>query len=305
MGRGHSVFFLFAVTVVAAASLTARAQSRIDCNALNSRILKHGVRYCVYLPASYDTAANKRPVQRYPVLYFLHGLGDNEQTLFNSGGWTLLDDLHQQHKIGEFLIVAPEGGRTFYINSADGRVRYSDFFFQEFIPLIETKYRVIGDRGHRGITGISMGGYGALRFAFSLPEMFSSVSAQSAALITESPQELDTGIRSGSQLGKLLANVFGDPIDVHHWTDNSPFALAQKKREALHNVRIYFNCGQDDNYGFEKGAAALDEQLTKESVKHEYHSYAGDHSLTYFLSHFSEVMEFHSREFALVPASSK
>jgi len=106
-------------------------------------------------------------------------------------------------------------------------------------------------------------------------------------------------------LGKLLANVFGDPIDVHHWTDNSPFALAQKKREALHNVRIYFNCGQDDNYGFEKGAAALDEQLTKESVKHEYHSYAGDHSLTYFLSHFSEVMEFHSREFALVPASSK
>jgi S-formylglutathione hydrolase FrmB len=179
-------------------------------------------------------------------------------------------------------------------------VRYSDFFLQEFIPLIETKYRVIGGRGHRGISGISMGGYGALRFAFAHPEMFSAVSAQSAALITESPQELDTAAKSGAPLGKLLATVFGDPIDVPHWRDNSPFVLAQKDAAAIRRLAIYFNCGQDDNYGFEKGAAALDEQLKKEGVKHEYHPYPGDHSVTYFLSHFAEVMEFHSGEFGLV-----
>ena len=98
----------------------------------------------------------------------------------------------QQHKLGEFLIVAPEGRRSFYINSADGSVRYSDFFLQEFMPLIETKYRIKKGRSNRGISGISMGGYGAIRFAFSHPELFSSVSAQSAALITESPQELDS-----------------------------------------------------------------------------------------------------------------
>ncbi len=138
MGRCLRIIFLFASLAV---SLSLHAQSRIDCNALNSRILKHEVHYCVYLPAGYDASATKRPPQSYPVLYFLHGLGDNEQTLFNSGGWTLLDDLRQQHKIGEFLIAAPEGGRTFYINSADGSVRYSDFFLREFIPLIETKYR--------------------------------------------------------------------------------------------------------------------------------------------------------------------
>jgi len=281
-------------------SLPSHAQSRIDCNALNSRILKYPVHYCVYLPAGYDAGATGTPPQRYPVLYFLHGLGDNEQTLFNSGGWTLLDDLRQKHKVGDFLIVAPEGGRTFYINSADGSVRYSDFFLQEFIPAIESKYRVSSGRRNRAISGISMGGYGALRFAFSHPELFSAVSAQSAALITESPQELDAADRSGAPLGKTLAAVFGNPIDVSHWKNNSPFVLAQRNAVALRKMAIYFNCGQDDNYGFEKGAAALHDQLQKEGVKHEYHPYLGDHSLTYFLAHFEEVLMFHSRAFGLL-----
>ena len=285
---------------VFAFTLQARAQSRIDCNALDSQILKHPVHYCVYLPASYDASAHQHPAQKYPVLYFLHGLGDNERSLFNSGGWTLFDELRQQHKMGEFLIAAPEGGRAFYVNSADGSVLYSNFFLQEFIPLIESKYRIGKGRSNRAISGISMGGYGALHFAFAHPELFSAVSAQSAALITESPQELDTAARSGAPLGKLLATVFGSPIAVQHWKDNSPFVLAERNRAALRQLVIYFNCGQEDNYGFEKGASALHEQLQKEGVKHEYHPYPGDHSFSYFMDHFAEVMEFHSRAFGLI-----
>ena len=295
MHRLLIILFLAALSLV----LPLHAQSRIDCNALNSRILKRPVHYCVYLPAGYDAGAARNPVQNYPVLYFLHGLGDNEQTLFNSGGWTLLDDLRRQHKMGEFLIIAPEGGRTFYINSADGSTRYSDFFLQEFVPLVEAKYRISKGRQSRAISGISMGGYGALRFAFAHPEMFSAVSAQSAALMTESPQELNTAARSGAPLGKLLATVFGNPIDAAHWKDNNPFALAARNQAALRGLNIYFNCGRDDNYGFEKGAAALHEQLKKEGLKHQYHPYPGDHSLSYFLAHFAEVMEFHSQAFGL------
>src|ERR1700722_2189818 len=296
----HSCLRIVCGFAVFIASSSAQAQSRIQCDALSSQILKYPVHYCVYLPASYDTGASKTVPVHYPVLYFLHGLGDNEKTLFNSGGWTLLDDLRQEHKLGEFLIVAPEGRRSFYINSADSSVRYSDFFLQEFIPLIEKKYRIAKGRSNRAISGISMGGYGALRFAFSHPEMFSAVSAQSAALITESPQDLDTAARSGAPLGKILADVFGNPIDSSHWKNNDPFLLAQKNAAALKRLGIYFNCGQDDNYGFEKGAAALHEEPQKEGVKHEDHLYPGDHSLTYFLVHFSEVMEFHSRAFGLV-----
>jgi S-formylglutathione hydrolase FrmB len=234
------------------------------------------------------------------VLYFLHGLGDNEQTLFNSGGWTLVDELRNQHKLGDFLIVAPEGRRTFYINSDDGSVRYNDFFLQEFLPHLEGKYRIHSGRAGRAISGISMGGYGALRFAFAHPELFSAVSAQSAALITESPQALDSASQTGTPLGGVLGAVFGKPINVAHWNANSPFVLAKRNAPALRKTAIYFNCGQDDNYGFEKGAAALHEELQKESVKHEYHAYPGDHGLTYFLSHFAEVMEFHSKAFGLL-----
>jgi len=294
------VLLLLTIFLLRNLSPVAHAQSRIDCDALNSKVLKYVVHYCVYLPARYDSApANQSAPQRYPVLYFLHGLGDNEQTLFNSGGWTLLDDLRRQHKIGEFLIVVPEGRRSFYINSADGSVLYSDFVMHEFIPHIESKYRIHAGRSGRAISGISMGGYGALRFAFSHPEIFSAASAQSAALITESPQELDAAAHSGTPLGRVLTEVFGNPIDASHWNKNSPFVLAKKNAAGLRKLAIYFNCGQDDNYGFEKGAHALHLQLQKENIPHEYHAYAGDHSLSYFLAHFSEIMQFHSRAFGL------
>jgi len=276
-------------------ALISAAQSRIDCDAMNSRILKRAVHYCVYVPEGYDSSA----AGRYPLLYLLHGLGDNEQTLFNSGGWTLIDDLRHQHKIGDFLLVAPEGRRSFYINSADGSFRYSDFFFHEFMPYIERKYRVVPGRAGRAITGISMGGYGALRFAFGYPQLFSSVSAQSAALITDTPQELDEAMHSGYPLATVMAAVFGNPINIPHWDANNPFLLAKKNAAELRKVAIYFNCGQEDNYGFEKGAAKLDQELSQERVAHEYRPYPGDHSIGYFLSHFEEVMEFHSRAFHL------
>jgi len=276
-------------------AVSASAQSRIDCNALKSRILGDTVRYCVLLPPGYDSA----PPKHYPVLYFLHGLGEDEQTLFKTGGWNLIEDLREQHKIGDFLIVTPEGRTTFYVNSADGKVRFSDFFLQEFIPYIEGKYRIRRERQSRAITGISMGGYGALRFAFANPKMFSAVSAQSAALMTQSPQELNAAMRSGSSFGKLMGPVFGNPIDARHWNENDPLVLAKKNKTAIAALAIYFNCGRDDEYDFEVGATALDKQLQEEHIKHEFHLYPGGHDWNYFAEHFHASLAFHSRAFGL------
>jgi S-formylglutathione hydrolase FrmB len=274
-------------------AISASAQSRIDCNAQKSRILGETVHYCVLLPSGYDSTLAKR----YPVLYFLHGLGENEQTLFKTGGWNLIEDLRQQHKIGDFLIVTPEAKASFYVNSADGNVRYGDFFLQEFIPYIEGKYRIRRERKARAISGISMGGYGALRFAFAHPGMFSAVSAQSAALITESPQELNAASHSGTPLGTVLSSAFGNPINIPHWKENDPASLARKNNVGIANLAIYFNCGTEDEYGFETGAAALDRQLQQEHVKHEFHLYPGGHSASYFGAHLGEVIEFHSKIF--------
>jgi S-formylglutathione hydrolase FrmB len=271
------------------------AQGRIDCNTLESPILGHAVHYCVMLPASYDSTANARSERRYPVLYFLHGLGDNEQTLFKSGGWNLIEDLRQRKQISDFLIVTPEGMRGFYINSADGRVRYSDFFIREFIPYIESHYSIRAERSARAISGVSMGGYGALRFAFAYPELFSSVSAQSAALFAEPPR-LPEAVPAVTPLGA----VFGNPISLRHWDQNSPFVLAKKNRTRIRTtgLAIYFNCGRDDDFGFDQGAEALHRQLRSEGVPHEFHIYPGHHDAAYFLAHLSETLEFHSRIFA-------
>jgi len=291
--------FLTSISIwIACFTAGALAQGRIDCSSLDSRILKRPVRYCVQVPPSYDKKDAARQPSRYPVLYFLHGLNDDEQSFFKTGGWTLIEDLRQRGSIGDFLIVAPEGRNSFYINSADGKVRYSDFFLREFIPYIEKKYRVVPDRAGRAVSGISMGGYGALRLGFANPQLFGAVSAQSAALLTESPEGVEGAAKSQSPVVRALAQVFGDPVDVAHWRANDPFVLAKRNKAALKKSAIYFNCGQSDDYGFEKGAAALDKQLTAEGIAHQYRPYPGDHSLNYFLSHLAEVMEFHSREFA-------
>jgi S-formylglutathione hydrolase FrmB len=269
----------------------AHSQSRIDCNALQSRILGETVHYCVMLPPGYDTATTGHSPQRYPVLYFLHGLGDNEQTIFKGGGWDLIQDLRQKGQVSDFLVVAPEGRRSFYINSADGRVRYSDFFIREFIPYIESHYSIRRERSARAISGFSMGGYGALRFALAYPELFSSVSAQSAALIRESPQQTKSG---------PLGAVFGNPIDVRHWNQNSPFVLAKRNRALIRasGLSIDFNCGREDEFGFDQGAAELHRQLQAEGIEHEYHLYPGNHGAEYFLAHLGEVLKFHARVFA-------
>ena len=273
------------------------AQGRIDCNSLNSRILHRAVRYCVMLPPSYETSAT----QKYPSLYFLHGLGENEQTLLRSGGWGLIEDLRQQHKIGEFILVAPEGRGSFFINSADGHDRYSDFLLTEFIPYTEAHYRIIHHRKSRGVTGLSMGGYGALRLALSHPELFASVSAQSPALITESPQQMNADLRDAGPLARLLAGVFGNPIDLAHWLANNPFDLARQNRVQIKAVAIYINCGAEDEYGFAEGASKMHQQLLTEGVRHEFHLYPGGHDAEYFLAHLGETMEFHWRVFSAKP----
>ncbi len=251
------------------------------------------------LPPGYDSATAGPSPRRYPVLYFLHGLGDNEQALFKGGGWDLIEDLRQQGQISDFLVIAPEGKRAFYINSADGRVRYSDFFIREFIPYIESHYSIRRERSARAISGMSMGGYGALRFAFAYPDLFSSVSAQSAALIAESPRQTET-MPTGTPLSGLLGAVFGNPVDLQHWNQNSPFVLAKRNRALIRTpgLSIYFNCGREDEFGFDKGAAELHRQLQAEGIQHEFHLYPGNHGAAYFMAHLGETLKFHSRAFA-------
>jgi S-formylglutathione hydrolase FrmB len=277
------------------AAVSAHSQERADCHAFHSDILHSPVRYCVYLPASYSAVEAK--TRKYPVLYLLHGLGGNEQSMAADGEWTTLRDLRSDHTVGEFLVVAPDGRDTFYINSRDGNTPYSDFFVREFIPFIEHTYRARSERAARGITGFSMGGYGALRMAFGHPELFGSVSSHSGALMRQPPQGVSAGASSGNPAAQLLAKVFGDPIDHAFWDLNSPFVLARKYAASLLKMKIYFDCGTEDSYGFYRGASELHETLDFLKIPHEFHLYPGAHRISYLLAHRDASFEFHWREF--------
>jgi S-formylglutathione hydrolase FrmB len=278
-------------------TVSTRAQERAACRAFHSALLSSSVRYCVYLPATYSAAEAK--TRKYPVLYLLHGLGGNEQSLALDGEWTALQDLRRQNMVGEFLVVAPDGWDTFYVNSRDGKTPYSDFFLREFVPFVERSYRVRTERAARGITGFSMGGYGALRMAFAHPELFGSVSAHSGALMRAPPLGVSAGASSGNPAAALLASVFGNPIDQKFWDLNSPFVLARKNAAALLKMKIYFDCGTEDSYGFYRGANELHETLDSLKIPHEFHLYPGGHNMSYLLVHRDASFEFHWHEFSL------
>jgi len=264
------------------------ASGRVECNSVPSKILARSVPYCIVLPASFDTDKTKR----FPILYELHGLGDNEQFFVHSGLWNLVEDLRESGKLKDFLIATPAGGASFYINSKDEKVRYEDFLLREFLPFIEKKYRASPGRASRAISGVSMGGYGALRLAFRHPQLFSSVSAHSAALIEKLPVFVN---QPESPRARILGGVFGVPPDLAFWNANSPLTLARSAN--LSGLKIYFDCGDQDDFGFDAGAAALDKILTSRKIAHEFHIFPGRHDAIYFAAHIPASLSFHSRLF--------
>jgi S-formylglutathione hydrolase FrmB len=281
---------LLCLAFFAPPSLTLAATGRVECNSVPSKILSRRVPYCVVLPPSFD--ANK--TSQFPILYFLHGLGDNEQFFVHSGAWNLTEDMWEKGSLKEYLIATPDGGVGFYINSKDGRNLYEDFLLQEFFPFMEKRYRVAPGRGHRAIAGISMGGYGALHLAFHHPQLFVSVSAHSAALIEKLPAFL--GPAPNSPRSRVLGAVFGSPPDPAFWDRNSPLTLARTAN--FSGLKIYFDCGDQDDYGFETGAAALDKILSARHIPHEFHIYPGRHDPSYFAEHLPASLTFASQSFA-------
>lgn len=291
--RGRIVFAAAAaaaVVALGAALPLAAASGRAECNSLPSRNLHREVGYCVLLPPGYTPKGRK-----YPVLYFLHGLGGNQFMFVQDGALNIFADLWERHAIGDFLIVTPDADDSFYINSRDGKDLYEDFFLREFMPFIERHYPVRPGRESRGIGGISMGGYGALHLAFRHPELFGSVSAESAALIENLPQ-FKMG-NSRRPMSGILGGAFGSPPSPEFWKLNSPLSLARTFRPE--GLKIYFDCGEQDDYGFNRGTAALDRILTARRIPHTFHLYPGGHNWIYFAQHLPRALEFESAAFGL------
>lgn len=265
----------------------ALAQGRLDCAAYKSAILNGEVRFCVALPPAYDTDKTRR----FPVIYYLHGLGEDERALLPL--WGIIGDQQQAGTVKQFLVITPDAGASFYINSKDGKVRYEDFFVHEFIPAMEKKYRIERSRATRGIQGSSMGGYGALRFAFKYPQMFAAVAAEMPALYEKFPRRLIPYFEM-SRRNAAEQSPFGHPFDEAFWINNTPFTLARENAAGIRalKLKIYFDVGSQDDYGFDDGVRELDKVLTSLHIPHQAHVYPGGHNAAFVADHFPAALKF-------------
>ena len=283
-----------ALCTCALPTFAARATSAtVQCEAMPSNILGRPVDVCIALPSTYDSSK-----KRYPTLYFLHGLFENERSWSERGGQQVLEGLWAEGDVGDFLVVLPDGGKTFYVNAYDGHERYEDFFIQELVPTVDRKYRTIPSAQARGISGTSMGGYGALHLAMDHPDVFGSVSAHSAALLPKIPSPLPSSGRWGFYAG-ILQTSFGSPLNGAYWDQNNPMNLADHP-ERFRQLKLYFDCGDHDRYGFEGGAQVLHQKLAAKGFPHEFALRPGEHGWSYLNQYIKYSLLFHWQLFAHV-----
>lgn len=235
-------FFILVTTSVACAQEKPRI---IEGLSMSSKILSQNIKYAVVLPEDYYTSG-----KRYPVVYLLHGLGDNEFSWLEYGQVSQIVDA--QIKNGEILpmiYIMPQGFRNYYVNDYAGKFMYEDMFIKELVPFVDQQYRTIADGKHRATLGYSMGGFGALVLPLRNPEVISVSVPLSISVRTDSQYEVEDGSEWDEQWGRLFGAVglVGKERITDYYKQHSPFHIfAQADLSKLKNLKIYIDNGDDE-----------------------------------------------------------
>jgi enterochelin esterase-like enzyme len=260
-----------------------------DNLSLKSEILKGERKYAIYLPPDYETSERS-----YPVLYLLHGAGDDQT------GWVqfgevlrIADNTARQGISTPMIIVMPDAntGRRGYFNSPKGDWNYEDFFFKELMPHVEKEFRIKSERRYRAVAGLSMGGGGSFMYALHHPELFSSACPLSASTGPLSLEETERRLKRGTP-----DKTFSEEELKNYYQSHSAVELMKTMPvDKLKSVRWYIDCG-DDDFLFE-GNSLVHIAMKKRSIPHEYRIRDGAHSWTYWRQSLPKVLEFVSQAF--------
>ena len=217
-----------------------RHMSRIEEHTVKSEVLGAERNYTVYLPAGYDQNTERT----YPVLYLLHGMnGTNKDWYERAHVKDVMDQLTASGEGCEMIIVTPDAGGNIMEGKWNGYFdmdgwHYEEFFFGEFVPMIETAYRIKSDKAHRAIAGLSMGGGGATSYAQRHAEMFAVCYAMSALM--HLPPADEDAVKEGNKMA-LLSDA------AHRLSCVDYVAEADDARkQALRTVLWFVDCGDDD-----------------------------------------------------------
>lgn len=281
-------FSLVFILLLSSTSLALAQMGKVYDNlSMTSDILGMERNYAIYLPPDYDHSERS-----YPVLYLLHGAGDDQT------GWVqfgeimhIADQAIREGTATPMIVVMPDAntGRRGYFNSIDGSWRYEDFFFEELMPHVEQVYRIKGEKRYRAIAGLSMGGGGSFMYAMHRPDLFSSAAPLSAY----------TGPITIDDLRQRMERMNETATDAQveaYFNRHSATTLAETMPEDdLKAVRWYIDCG-DDDFLYE-GNALLHITFRKRNIPHEFRIRDGGHTWTYWRESLPTVLHFVSQAF--------
>ena len=282
---------ILSLLILIASYTEANAQMGIvfDNLSLQSDILKMERKYAIYLPPDYE-----RSQRSYPVLYLLHGGGDDQT------GWVqfgevlhIADKAINEGKATPMIIVMPDANATRrgYFNDPKNEWRYEDFFFEEFIPYIEETYRIKGEKRYRAVAGLSMGGGGSFMYALHHPEMFSSACPLSAS----------TGPLTLEATENQLKRYYGeegftkDELEQYFKMHSAVELIKTMPEDELKSVRWFIDCG-DDDFLYE-GNSLIHIEMRKRNIPHEFRTRDGSHTWTYWRESLPVVLDFISMAF--------
>lgn len=315
-GRAFLTLGLIAFTCSPNASPWASAQNKASSNVSAAQTLRAGVKqqdrrvqtvhfestmvgktlpYNVLLPIDYNQRAAR--TKRYPVLYLLHGLTGHYTN------WLEHAQLADYAKPYELIIIMPEGNDGWYSDSASVPTdKYESYIVRELIPDVEKRFRVSTKRGGRAIAGLSMGGYGALKFGVKYPELFAFAGSLSGALGAASWTEAD--LRGFEFIWRTLAPIFG--------LEDSPMRAANDVNKLYREVPasriaalpyVYLDCGTEDPLlSSSRSLAAI---LLERKIPHEYRQLPGTHAWPYWDAQVQEVLRIAARKLREPAASVK
>ncbi|SMG37906.1 alpha/beta hydrolase [Arenibacter troitsensis] len=282
--RNNPIFLCMLMCLAVSNAQTGKV---FDALTMKSEILKSERKFAVYLPPDYETSNRS-----YPVLYLLHGAGDDQT------GWVqfgevlrIADNAIKEGKATPMVIIMPDAntGTRGYFNSIKGDWRYEDFFFEELMPFVEKKYRIKGEKRFRAIAGLSMGGGGSFMYALRHPELFSSACPLSAYIGALSLDDFRQRLKSNNE-------SYEDGLVSAYYEKHNALSLIQASSlEDLKSVRWYIDCG-DDDFLYE-GNSLVHIAMKKKEVPHEYRVREGRHSWTYWRESLPAVLEFVSDAF--------
>ncbi|HOW24534.1 MAG TPA: alpha/beta hydrolase-fold protein [Bacteroidales bacterium] len=264
---------------------------------IQSRIFNRAISYAVLLPENYNTL-----VDSFPVVYLLHGFGDEYNAWYKDG---LIQYYYDQSvaETGPMIFVMPQGFNSYYVNRYSGTLPYMDFFVTELVPEIDNRFRTRRDPSQRAVMGYSMGGYGALILPAKNPEIFSTGVPLSMSFRTDEQYMAEPQEVFDNQWGIIFggSGISGESRLTNYFKEYSPFHFFQQNDVSQYaGLRIFLDCG-DDEETLSVTSGALHNLMVEREISHEYRVRNGGHSWDYWHKSLPEALRFISFGFRGLP----